>query len=73
MLFTRWLLEVVWLAEHHENSEVRDLLKPPLQRALECSRMFMVSDLAGQVSMPLLGDISPDYPPHWLFTVPIVG
>ena len=70
MLFTRWLLEVVWLAEHHENSEVRNLLKPPLQRALECSRMFMVSDLAGQVSMPLLGDISPDYPPHWLFTVP---
>ena len=71
MLFTRWLLEVVWLAEHHKNSEVRNLLKPPLQRALESSRMFMVSDLKGRAfDAVVLGYLS-DYL-QWLFTVPTV-
>ena len=46
--------------EHHKNSEVRIFWLHC--GVLESSRMFMVSDLKDRVSVPLLGDISPDYP-----------
>jgi hypothetical protein len=70
MLFTRWLFEIIWLAEMQGDLYTQNLLKPYLKRLSSMSSFFIVYDEDNRSTMPLIGDISPDYPPEWLFTIP---
>ena len=73
-LFTRWILEVYWLAVQHEKVEVIEFLAPYAGKFVERCWFFLVKDEAsGNWSIPLIGDISPDFPPEWLLSVPWSG
>jgi hypothetical protein len=66
-LITRWLLEVLWLAGISGDEEMNVLLRPWLAATVARCWFFLVEDAdSGDWSMPLLGDISPDFTPAWL-------
>ena len=69
LLFTRWVFEIVWLANQINHKEVILLLQPYLNILLNRSNFFMIYNKNNEPSIPLIGDISPDFPPEWLFSV----
>jgi len=70
-LFTRWLLEMLWLSEISQNNIITDLLKPVTKRLVKQCWFFLMRDSSsGRWNMPLIGDISPDFTPDWLIGLP---
>lgn len=71
-LFTRWVLEMLWLADRTGAEDVRGLLAPLAPKLLARCRFFLVEDpdAPGLWSIPLIGDVSPDFTPEWLLGVP---
>jgi hypothetical protein len=70
-LFTRWILEIHWLAVLNSQEDVAKLIAPYATRLVERCWFFLVKDDANDTwSMPLIGDISPDFPPDWLLALP---
>jgi hypothetical protein len=67
-LVTRWLLEIHWLAERTEDG-VCEFLRPYLESCLRRCWFFLVRQ-HGDWTTPLIGDVSPDFPPDWLISVP---
>src|SRR6185369_6765295 len=69
-LFTRWILEMLWIADQKENRDVLAVLAPFAAPLIGACRFFVTSDGRGGACMPLLGDVSPDFPPEWLISLP---
>lgn len=70
-LFTRWVLEICWLAEYSRNVALAAELKSFVVALLERCWFFLIADeKGGNWTIPLVGDISPDFLPTWLLTVP---
>lgn len=66
-LFTRWSLEVVWVAGHFGRADLAAPVSrwlPSLLRA--CWFLVVPGPTFARWSIPLVGDISPDAPPSWL-------
>jgi hypothetical protein len=66
LIITRWLLELVYLANIFEIKEFDIQIVDITYKALNASRLFLVSNDSGIQNMPLFGDISPDFDPNWL-------
>lgn len=70
-LFTRWVLEMIWVAEHGGNIDAVNYLRRFASRLVERCWFFLVPRAAMEGwAMPLVGDVSPDFPPEWLFALP---
>lgn len=70
-LFTRWILEVHWLATQNALEDVAKLIAPYASRLVERCWFFLIKDDANDTwTIPLIGDISPDFPPKWLLALP---
>jgi hypothetical protein len=70
-LFTRWILEICWLAERYELDTLFQFLSPYATSLVERCWFFLIrDDTSGQWSIPLIGDISPDVEPSWLLSLP---
>ena len=70
-LFTRWVLEMYWLAGKFNLAYITSLLEPYANKLLKCCWFFLVrDDDTGEWTIPLVGDISPDFPPDWLLSIP---
>ena len=70
-LFTRWILEILWLSEKYELNDVLTFLRPYAYKLVKCCWFFLVRDEeSGDWQIPLIGDISPDVPPTWLISLP---
>ena len=70
-LFTRWVLEMLWLAERIRHEAFQRLLRPYAAQLVERCWFFLVSSPSGENwQMPLVGDVSPDFPPAWLVSLP---
>ena len=71
LLFTRWILEVYYFAHLVQDHALLDFLFPWIKRLLESCWFFLVLDIKRQQwSIPLFGDISPDFTPSWLIDIP---
>ncbi|MDB4877486.1 MAG: Heparinase II/III-like protein [Gemmatimonadetes bacterium] len=70
-LFTRWVLEMLWIAKRGVNDAFVRLLAPYAERLVRQCWFFLVSDKnRGDWTIPLFGDVSPDFPPSWLIGLP---
>ena len=69
-LLTRSVLEVWWLARETKDHDFAAGIKPWAIKMLDCCHFFLVQNSRGDFSIPLIGDISPDFPPDWLLAVP---
>ena len=70
-LFTRWVLEMLWLARRTDNRPFVDLLVPCADLLVRRCWSFLVrSDVDQGWQIPLIGDVSPDFPPQWLLGLP---
>ena len=70
-LFTRWVLEMRWIAERTGYAEIASFLEPHAKALVQRCWFFLVRNRAiGQWHIPLIGDVSPDFPPSWLLSLP---
>jgi len=70
-LFTRWVLEIVWILSSSKNKDVESIIRPYAINLVKRCWFFLVKNSkTEQWSIPLIGDISPDFPPEWLLSVP---
>lgn len=70
-LFTRWVLEMLWLARRVDERRFVQLLEPYAAALVKRCWFFLVQRGAqGEWRMPLFGDVSPDFPPDWLIGLP---
>jgi len=70
-LFTRWVLEMLWLSIISKNNVIHELLAPYAKKLVKQCWFFLVRDSSsGRWNMPLIGDISPDFTPEWLISLP---
>ncbi len=70
-LFTRWVLEMLWLADRMNNLPFVRLLTPYARVLVRRCWFFLVQSEANRGwQIPLMGDVSPDFPPEWLLGLP---
>lgn len=70
-LVTRWLLEIVWLARRTEDREVCGFVEPIAKLMVQRCWFFLIDKKdAGDWSIPLIGDVSPDFTWEWLISLP---
>jgi hypothetical protein len=70
-LFTRWLLEWYYFAEVAQDQESVAFLSRTLPKLLKRCLFFLVKENGtDKWDLPLIGDISPDFPPSWLMDLP---
>ncbi len=69
-LFTRWMLEVHYFARRSLDDALVKFIEPILQKLLRQCEFFVVKTDSEVVRIPLFGDISPDFPPGWLLSLP---
>lgn len=69
-LFTRWVLEMLWLTGGAARPALVDLLAHYGRRLVERCWFFLVQGAEGCWEAPLMGDVSPDCPPEWLYALP---
>jgi len=70
-LFTRWVLEVQWILSGTKNKELQSIVRPFAVNLVKRCWFFLVQNRKTKHwSIPLVGDISPDFPPEWLLSVP---
>lgn len=73
-LVTRWLLEVIWLARLTGDRECLSLLEPVAASMVQRSWTFLIFDKdRGEWTIPLIGDVSPDFSWSWLAGLPWSG
>jgi hypothetical protein len=65
-LFTRWMLEVQYFAKEWSDDEFFGFMEPKLKKMLKQCQFFLMNDAEKQKTLPLFGDISPDFPTQWL-------
>ncbi len=70
-LFTRWVLEMLWLADRTADKAFADLLSPYAELLVRrCWFLLVYDEVTNDWQIPLVGDISPDCPPDWLVGLP---
>jgi Heparinase II/III-like protein/Heparinase II/III N-terminus len=69
-LFTRWVLEMLWVARRAGDVAFVDLLLRFAPGLVERSWFFLVRRQDAAWHIPLIGDVSPDFPPSWLVSLP---
>ena len=70
-LFTRWVLEIVWIARTANDQETLELFIPYAEKLLKRCWFFLIQDSKDlSWSFPLIGDVSPDCSPKWLIALP---
>lgn len=70
-LVTRWVLEIWWFAEAYQQVETEEIIGEYATKLVEQCWFFLVrSEETGAFDIPLIGDISPDFPPDWLLSLP---
>ena len=70
-LFARWVLEMLWMAERGKLHDLVALLKPYAAMLVSRCWFFLVQQRSDDTwSIPLIGDVSPDFPPEWLIGLP---
>jgi len=70
-LFTRWLLEVYYFASLEGDSRVMTFLAPIIKSLIDKCHFFLIyNEEKKNWTIPLFGDISPDFPPEWLLYLP---
>ena len=70
-LFTRWILEMLWLSRISNNDTIQKFITPFTSKLVKQCWFFLVKDsYSREWSIPLIGDISPDFPPEWLIYLP---
>ena len=70
-LFTRWILEIYWYAEKYSQNKITEFIAPYASQLVERCWFFLIHDPSNDSwSIPLIGDISPDFPPNWLMSLP---
>lgn len=70
-LITRWLLEVIFLADLINDDSAKSIIRPFAAGCLKMCWFFLVQEIkTGRWDIPLIGDVSPDFPPKWLLGLP---
>lgn len=70
-LFTRWVLEIIWMARTVNDHDVLKFFSPYAEKLVQNCWFFLIQDRNDlSWSFPLIGDISPDCPPKWLIALP---
>ncbi len=70
-LFTRWVLEMLWLSTRAGHETFVQLLVPYAKLlVLQCWFFLVRSEVGNRWQIPLIGDVSPDFPPGWLLGLP---
>ena len=70
-LFTRWVLEIEWILSNSNNKEIKNVIRPYAINLVKRCWFFLVKNKkTEQWSIPLVGDISPDFTPEWLLSIP---
>lgn len=70
-LFTRWVLEIVFFAKITGKYKLVNKLSSDVERLIErCSFFLIYNKRLEDWNIPLFGDISPDFPPEWLISLP---
>ena len=70
-LFTRWVLEVIWIARRRGDHDALELFIPYAEKLIQRCWFFLIQNRENlSWSMPLIGDVSPDCPPKWLMALP---
>jgi hypothetical protein len=70
-LFARWILEILYVAENYEDRSAISLVTPYAKKLIKKCWFFLVHDeKRSKWEIPLFGDVSPDFTPEWLATVP---
>lgn len=70
-LFTRWLLEILYIAQSAGDRITAQIIEPfAIQSVEKCYFFLIFDDQEGRWSMPLVGDVSPDCSPEWLLKLP---
>jgi hypothetical protein len=70
LLFTRWVLEMLWVARRTGDSSFVDLLASYASRLVARCWFFLIAGSSDAWQLPLIGDVSPDFPPEWLVSLP---
>ena len=68
-LFTRWTLEIYLFSEKFGDKEIKEYLIPYIKKLLKQCWFFLVNN-NNNWSIPLFGDVSPDFTPNWLISLP---
>ena len=68
-LFTRWTLEIFLFSEKFNDKEIKEYLSPYIKKLLKQCWFFLVNN-NNKWSIPLFGDVSPDFTPKWLISLP---
>lgn len=69
-LLTRSVLEVWWAARETKDFDFANKIKSFAVKMIKRCHFFLMEDAAGNFTMPLVGDVSPDFPPDWLISAP---
>jgi len=70
-LFTRWVLEMLWLAQEVGDHAFVSLLSRYAETLVRRCWFYLVyQEKTVTWEIPLVGDISPDFPPQWLLSLP---
>lgn len=73
-LITRWLLEMLWICRITQGHKIPAIVEPLAARMVQRCWFFLVGQpLSGRWVMPLIGDVSPDFPWEWLIDLPWSG
>lgn len=67
-LITKWICDIFWIARLCGDRKFEMYLKPRLEGCLSGCVFFLVC-ASDKISMPFIGDISPDLTPSWLIGV----
>jgi len=71
-LLTRSVLETWWFAkESNDIPFAKKLGKFAIKMIKNCYFFLVKNNFTKEWEMPFIGDVSPDFPPDWLITVPI--
>lgn len=68
-LFTRWILEVRMLADEKNDFFVLKIIDLVIKNMLNACNLLLINKNNSQVFFPLIGDISPDFDPDWLYSL----
>jgi len=70
-LITRWILEVMFFASKDGDVSFIEKFKDYVKQMVRQCHFFLVHDEKGEkLSIPIIGDVSPDVTPQWLINLP---
>lgn len=68
-LFTRWILEIRMLADEKNDFFVLKIIDSVIKKMLNACNLLLINNNNSHAFFPLIGDISPDCEPDWLYSL----